>query len=147
MSCIRFTTPAQLAQLRAMAPAMLTAEQAAVLHPAPEFTASKLRRLRLLATHPNPKIRESVASSNHTPPDLFQSLANDPDERVRACVAKNTATPGEVLGSLVIDDSERVRGFLAVNFFLPADALARLANDSSTTVRELVRWRTELANA
>ena len=75
MSCIRFNTPAQRAQMALMAPAMLTAEQAAALHPAPEVTESKIRRLRLLASDPNPKIRESVASSYNTPEDLFVVLA------------------------------------------------------------------------
>lgn len=147
MSCIRFNTPAQRAQLKAMAPAMLTAEQAAALHPAPEVSPSKIARLRLLAIDPNPKIRESVASSYHTPEDVFSALARDPDEGVRACVARNESAPCDVLRGLVDDPSERVRGFLAVNFFVPADAMARLAEDSDRTVRELVRWKSELADA
>lgn len=147
MSCIRFNTPAQRAQLKAMAPAMLTAEQAAALHPAPEVTPSKIARLRLLATDTNPKIRESVASSYNTPEDVFIDLARDPDEGVRACVARNESTPCDVLRELVDDPSERVRGFLAVNFFVPADAMARLAEDSDRTVRELVRWKSALADA
>lgn len=147
MSCIRFNTPAQLAQMRAMAPAMLTAEQAATLHPSPEVTTSKLRRLRLLSADPNPKIRESVASSPNTPPDLLAALATDPDDGVRACVAKNEAAPCDVLRSLVDDSCERVRGFLAVNFFVPDDAMKRLADDQSATVRDLVRWKTELTEA
>ena len=147
MSCIRFNTPAQRAQLKAMAPAMLTAEQAAALHPAPEVTPSKIARLRLLAIDPNPKIRESVASSYHTPEDVFSTLARDPDDGVRACVARNESAPCDVLRGLVDDPSERVRGFLAVNFFVPADAMARLAEDSDRTVRELVRWKSELADA
>lgn len=147
MSCIRFNTPAQLAQMRAMAPAMLTAEQAAVLHPSPELTESKLRRLRLLSADSNPKIRESVASSHNTPADLLERLAKDPDDGVRACVAKNEAAPCDVLRGLVDDRSERVRGFLAVNFYVPEDAMARLADDRSATVRELVRWKTQLSEA
>ncbi|HQA23158.1 MAG TPA: hypothetical protein PKW13_05520 [Rhodoglobus sp.] len=147
MSCIRFNTPAQLAQMRAMAPAMLTAEQAAVLHPSPVMTESKIARLRLLATDPNPKIRERVALDNHTPTDVFEALARDSDDGVRACVARNENTPCDVLRSLVTDRSETVRGFLAVNFFVPEDAMARLAEDRSRTVRELVRWKTELASA
>lgn len=147
MSCIRFNTPAQLAQMRAMAPAMLTAEQAAVLHPSPVMTESKIARLRLLATDPNPKIRERVALDNHTPADVFEALARDSDDGVRACVARNENTPCDVLRSLVTDRSETVRGFLAVNFFVPEDAMARLAEDRSRTVRELVRWKTELASA
>lgn len=146
VSCIRFNTPAQLAQLRAMAPAMLDAEQAADLHPAPKLTASKILRLRLLAADPNPKIRESAASSQHTPEDVFVTLAGDPDEGVRACVARNESAPCDVLRSLVGDSSERVRGFLAVNFFVPQDAMERLAADASRTVRELARWKAELAD-
>ena len=147
MSCIRFNTPAQLAQMRSMAPAMLTPEQAAALHPSPEMTESKLRRLRLLASDPNPKIRESVASSRHTPEDLFVALAADPDEGVRACVARNESAPCDVLRSLAGDPSERVRGFLAVNFYVPEDAMARLADDRSATVRSLVTWKAQLATA
>ena len=147
MSCIRFNTPAQRAQMKAMAPAMLTSEQAAALHPAPPVTDSKINRLRLLATDSNPKIRESAASSYHTPEDVFEALANDPDEGVRACVARNESAPCDVLRSLATDESERVRGFLALNFFVPEDAMALLADDSSSTVRDLVRWKTELADA
>ena len=147
MSCIRFNTPAQRQQMARMAPAMLTAEEAAALHPAPEVTESKIRRLRLLASDTNPKIRESVASSYNTPEDLFVVLARDPDEGVRACVARNESTPCDVLRSLANDPSERVRGFLAVNFYVPEDAMSTLSTDSSRTVRDLVRWKTELATA
>jgi len=86
MSCIRFNTPAQLAQLRSMAPAMLTPAQAEALHPSPEITPAKINRLRLLAADRNPKIRESVASSPHTPEDVFFDLAQDTDEGVRAAL-------------------------------------------------------------
>lgn len=127
-------------------PVMLTPEEAAAQHPAPPVTASKILRLRLLATHVNPKIRESVASSPNTPHDLFESLAKDADEGVRACVARNEAVPCDVLSSLVDDESERVRGFLALNFFAPADAMARLTDDESETVQSLVRWKGSLAN-
>lgn len=147
MSCIRFNTPAQRQQMARMAPAMLTAEQAAALHPAPEVTESKIRRLRLLASDTNPKIRESVASSYNTPEDVFVALAGDPDEGVRACVARNESAPCDVLRGLVDDKSERVRGFLALNFFVPEDAMTVLAEDPSATVRDLVRWKTSLASA
>lgn len=146
MSCIRFNTPAQRQAMRDHRPAMLTAEEAAALHPAPEFTESKLRRLRLLATDPNPKIREAVASSYNTPEDLFAALANDPDEGVRGCVAKNEATPCDILRSLADDRSETVRGWVAVNYSVPADVMAKLAKDRSRTVRSLVKWKAQLAD-
>ncbi|GAB3609517.1 hypothetical protein GCM10027414_16420 [Humibacter ginsengiterrae] len=145
MSCIRFNTPAQREAMRRAAPAMLTAEEAAALHPAPPVTESKIRRLRLLAADANPKIRESVASSYNTPADLFQVLAHDPAEGVRACVARNEATPCDVLRELAGDRSELVRGWVAANYFVPEDAMARLAEDTSPVVRSLVRWKATLA--
>lgn len=147
MSCIRFNTPAQRAQLARMAPAMLTSEEAAALHPAPEWTESKIARLRLLAKHENPKIRESVASSYHTPDDVMAELAADPDEGVRACVARNETVSCDILRALADDPSERVRGFLAVNFYVPDDAMTRLFDDRSKVVRDLASWKRELAEA
>ena len=145
MSCIRFNTPAQRRQMAAMAPAMLTSEQAAALHPAPAVTESKIRRLRLLAESANPKIRESAASSYHAPVDLFERLAKDADAGVRGCVARNEAAPCDVLRELAHDADETVRGWVAVNFFVPDDVMRELADDDSATVRSLVRWKSSLA--
>lgn len=147
MSCIRFNTPAQRAQLAAMPPSMLTAEEAARLHPAPPVTESKIRRLRMLAEHPNAKIRESVASSYHTPLDVAERLARDPDEGVRSCLARNETTSCDLLRELAHDESETVRGWVAVNFFVPADVMDELAGDASETVRGLVEWKAALAAA
>lgn len=145
MSCIRFNTPAQRAQMRALAPSMVTAEEVAARHPAPPVTDSKIRRLRLLAADPNAKIRESVASSYHTPIDLFETLSRDADEGVRACVARNEAAPCDVLRELAHDTSATVRGWVAVNFFVPADVMDDLADDADETVRGLVAWKASLA--
>jgi len=133
--------------MRDHAPSMLTAEEVAALHPAPPVTESKIRRLRLLASNANPKIRESVASSYNTPEDLFTALAADPEESVRSCVARNEATPCDILRALADDTSETVRGWVAVNFFVPADVMERLASDPSDTVRALVAWKASLADA
>jgi len=145
MSCIRFNTPAQRAQLQALAPSKMTAAEAAALHPAPAVTDSKIRRLRLLATHSNPKIRESVASSYHTPVDVFETLSRDADEGVRACVARNEAAPCDVLRELSHDESATVRGWVAVNFYVPDDVMRELADDGDATVRGLVAWKSSLA--
>jgi hypothetical protein len=147
MSCIRFNTPAQRQAMRDHRPVMLTPEEAAAAHPAPPVTASKIKRLRLLAADGNPKIRESAASSYHTPEDVFATLATDADEGVRSCVARNETAPCDVLRSLVDDPSERVRGFLALNFFVPSDVMEQLADDPSETVRGLVGWKSALALA
>ncbi|HEY4226002.1 MAG TPA: hypothetical protein VGM70_09330 [Pseudolysinimonas sp.] len=147
MSCIRFNTPAQRAQMRAAAPAMLTPEEAAARHPAPPVTDSKIRRLRLLAESPNPKIRESVASSYNTPAELFERLAHDVDAGVRGCVARNEAAPCDVLRELSHDADETVRGWVAVNFFVPEDVMRELSGDPSGTVRSLVGWKASLAQS
>jgi hypothetical protein len=149
MSCIRFNTPAQRQALREAAPSMLTADEAAARaatsHPAPPVTESKIARLRMLAADANPKIRESAASSYHTPEDVMASLARDPDAGVRGWVARNEATPCGILRFLADDESEMVRGWLAVNYYVPADVMDRLRDDPSETVRSLVRWKSELA--
>lgn len=147
MSCIRFNTPAQRAQLAAASPRMLTAEEAASQHPAPPVTESKIRRLRMLAQSANPKIRESVASGYYTPDDLAQQLARDSDEGVRACLARNETTSCDLLRELSHDSSDAVRGWVAVNFFVPADVMDELADDPSETVRALVRWKRSLAES
>jgi hypothetical protein len=144
MSCIRFNTPAQRAQMAAMAPRMLTPGGAARLHPAPPVTESKIRRLRVLSTDANPKIRESVASSYHTPADIAEQLAHDPDEGVRACLARNETTSCDLLRYLAHDESEAVRGWVAVNYYVPADVMDELAEDESSVVRQLVAWKTGL---
>lgn len=131
--------------MAAAAPSMLTAEEAAHLHPAPPVTDSKIARLRLLADDANPKIRESVASSYHAPAELYARLARDPDAGVRGCVARNEATPCDVLRELAHDPSATVRGWVAVNFFVPADVMDELAADESETVRGLVAWKASLA--
>ena len=145
MSCIRFNTPAQRAQLRAAAPTMLRPEELAARHPAPPVTESKIRRLRVLAEHENPKIRESVASSYHLPDDLALRLARDPDPGVRAVLARNETVSCELLRELAHDDAEAVRGWVAVNYFVPAEVMTELASDESATVRSLVAWKASLA--
>ena len=131
--------------MAAMAPSMITAEEAAALHPAPPVTESKIARLRILAANPNPKIRESVASSYHAPEDVFEALAKDPDAGVRSWIARNETVSCDILRSLADDESEAVRGFLALNFYVPADVMEKLADDESDTVRGLVKWKSELA--
>ena len=147
MSCIRFNTPAQRRQMAAMAPSMITAEEAASLHPAPPVTASKINRLRAMAKDANPKIRESVASSYHVPEDVVAALVKDPDAGVRSWLARNETISCDFLRDLADDESEAVRGFLALNYYVPADVMERLAEDESATVRGLVEWKAQLATS
>jgi len=131
--------------MAAMSPEMLSVTEVSSRHPAPPVTEGKINRLRLLATHANPKIRESVASSYHAPADVVEQLAKDPDQGVRGCLARNEVTPCDVLRDLAHDESEMVRGWVAVNFFVPADVMEQLAEDPSPVVRGLVAWKSSLA--
>lgn len=147
MSCIRFNTPAQRAQLALHAPHRQTPDEVAAQHPAPPVTESKIRRLRLLARNADPKIRESVASSHHTPADVAIALASDSDDGVRACLARNESTSCDLLRALAADVSPTVRGWVAVNYYVPADVMDELAEDPDPTVRALVGWKASLAEA
>ena len=145
MSCIRFNTPAQLAQLDALRADPALSSEAVAQFRSPEVTESKIARLRLLASHRNPKIRESVALSYHVPEDVMWDLARDKNEGVRVCVARNESTPCDILRELAGDRSEQVRSWVAVNFYVPEDAMLRLADDPSESVRRLVAWKSQLA--
>lgn len=147
MSCIRFNTPAQRQAMRDHAPVMQDPREVAAVHPAPPVTASKINRLRVLAGNPNPRIRESVASSYHAPEELLAELARDPDEGVRSWLARNETASCDILRSLADDESERVRGFLALNYHVPADVMEKLADDESDTVRGLVEWKAQLVSS
>src|SRR5215210_3016159 len=108
MSCIRFTTTAQRDAMRQDASALAAGDQA-ILHLSPPVTESKITRLRLLAAHERPGIRQSVASNRHAPQDLLRVLATDRDAAVRGEVAKNEATELDLLEALSHDRDARVR--------------------------------------
>jgi hypothetical protein len=144
MSCIRFNTPAQQAQIRE---ALLTGrphDEPVAQFLSPSVTESKVARLVAMAHDPNPKIRESVALSYHAPTAIYEALATDPDPGVRECLARNPQATCDVLRTLASDSSERVRAFVAVNYNVPEDTMEALASDPSDLVRALVDWKTRL---
>lgn len=145
MSCIRFNTPAQRAQLDRLRADKKLADTAVAQFLGPEFGESKINRLRIMAGDKNPKIRESVALSYHVPEDVMWALAKDKNESVRVCVARNETTPCDILRHLSHDKSEQVRCWVAVNFYVPQDAMEKLAQDKSEAVRKLVAWKADLA--
>ena len=146
MSCIRFNTPAQRAQLDILRSDNKLAETAVAQFLGPEFGESKINRLRIMATDKNPKIRESVALSYHVPEEVMWALAKDKNEGVRICVARNESTPCDILRFLGSDKSAQVRSWVAVNYYVPADVMEILASDSSSDVRRLVQWKADLAS-
>lgn len=145
MSCIRFNTPAQFAQLDALRADKKLSETAISQFLGPQFGESKIERLRLLAADKNPKIRESVALSYHVPIDEMWALAKDKNEGVRICVSRNETTPLEILRFLSNDKSSQVRSWIAVNFFTPQETLNFLSQDKSESVRMLVAWKADMS--
>jgi len=81
MSCIRFNTTAQRAQL-AQASSGPRKDEPVAAFLSPEITQSKVDRVAKLAADPNPKIRESAALSYHAPLAVYEALSKDPNERV-----------------------------------------------------------------
>ena len=144
MSCIRFNTPAQQAQIRDALLQGRTGEEPVAKFLSPTVTESKVKRIIAMSIDSNPKIRESAALSYHAPQSVYEKLATDPDQGVRECLARNTHTPCDVLRLLANDPSERVRAFVAVNYSVPEDAMETLADDASELVRALVSWKTSL---
>jgi hypothetical protein len=140
MSCIRFTTKAQREAMRADAGALAAGDQA-ILHLSPPVTESKITRLRLLAAHARPTIRQSVASNRHAPQDLLRELAADRDAGVRGEVAKNEATDPELVASLSHDRDARVRCWAVLNPVLPDARVRELEADPDAQVRRLAGWR------
>ena len=145
MSCIRFNTPAQRAQLDRLRADKVLADTSIAQFLGPEFGETKIQRLRVMAKDKNPKIRESVALSYHVPDDVMWELARDKNEGVRICVARNERVSCDILRHLASDKSTQVRSWVAVNYYVPADAMKKLADDVSEDVRKLVAWKAGLA--
>ena len=144
MSCIRFNTPAQQAQIREALLQGRAGEDPVAQFLSPAVTESKVKRIVSMSKDPNPKIRESAALSYHAPTAVYEALSRDPNQGVRECLARNQHAPCDVLRTLATDSSERVRAFVAVNYSVPEDAMDTLAQDDSELVRALVEWKTEL---
>lgn len=140
MSCIRFTTTAQLAAMRRDAAEIALGDQA-VLHLSPPVTESKIARLRLLAAHDRAGIRQSVAANRHAPQDLLEALATDRDAGVRGEVAKNETTAAALVEVLSHDRDARVRCWAVLNPVLPDERVQQLQADRDAQVARLAGWR------
>jgi hypothetical protein len=140
MSCIRFTTNAQREAIRRDAAALADGDQA-ILHLSPPVTASKLARLRQLATHARAGIRQSAASNRHAPQDLLRTLASDHDAAVRGEVARNEAADPALVERLSHDRDARVRCWAVLNPALPDDRVRELTADGDAQVARLAGWR------
>ncbi len=139
MSCIRFNTGPQRAAMRDAA--ALAPGDSAILHLAPPVTASKLDRLRLLAAHPRPGIRQSVASNRHAPADLLTRLGADPSPEVRGEVARNATSDPVLVERLSRDADPRVRCWAVLNPGLGDARVRELAGDGDAQVARLAGWR------
>jgi hypothetical protein len=140
MSCIRFSTTAQRDAMRQDAAALAAGDQA-LLHLSPPVTESKIARLRLLAAHDRPGIRQSVASNRHAPQDLLRALASDRDAAVRGEVARNEASEPVLVEGLSHDRDARVRCWAVLNPVLPDERVRELRSDPDAQVARLAGWR------
>jgi len=139
VSCISFLTPEQRATLGQVT-CELSPEEVLAAHPMPPVTEGTLRRIRLMAASPDPKIRAAAASKRQAPPETLAALASDADPAVRGTVAQNESAGPEVLWRLAADEAAQVRGWVAANRTCPSELLDRLAGDPDETVRKVVAW-------
>ncbi len=139
MSCISFLSPEQRATLGQVT-CELTPDEVRAAHPMPPVTDGTLRRIRLMATSPDPQIRAAAASKRQTPPETLEALGRDADLLVRSSVARNDTAAPDVLRRLGGDASAQVRGWVAANRACPIDVLDTLADDRDDTVRKVVAW-------
>ena len=72
----------------------------------------------------NSDVREAVAGSRLSRPDVLGALVEDNDQRVRSAVAGNPSCPLDLLMRLASDNDETVRGCAAGNPSFPPDALS-----------------------
>ena len=77
-----------------------------------------------MAHSPNRDVREAIAGSRLSPPDVLAVLAADNDPMVRSAVAGNPACSLDLLKRFVSDSDETVRGCAAGNPSYPRDALS-----------------------
>ncbi len=139
VSCISFLSPEQRATLGQVT-CELSPDEVRAAHPMPPVTAGTLRRIRLMATSPDPQIRAAAASKRQTPPETLETLGRDADLIVRSSVARNDSAAADVLRRLGRDASAQVRGWVAANRVCPTDVLDTLADDPDETVRKVVTW-------
>ncbi len=65
--------------------------------------------LRILADHPDWRVRTAVAAKRKLSEDLFELLSEDSSEIIRQTIAYNKKTPVRILQKLLSDPEEMVR--------------------------------------
>jgi hypothetical protein len=68
-----------------------------------------LNIVKVLATHPDWRVRSRIAEKRKTPPDILWELAKDANETVRSCVVNNAKTPQEIVEFLLDDSWETIK--------------------------------------
>ncbi|GAA1742537.1 hypothetical protein [Aeromicrobium alkaliterrae] len=135
MSCVSFWGPDARERMVAAMAAPPVATFAS-----PGVSDGKLRRVALMATSPDPRVRESAALNAHVPVEVLESLAVDPEMSVRCCVARSPQASPEVLTWLARDESAPVRRWVGAHPVTPPEVMDSLAEDPDVGVREVVQW-------
>ena len=135
MSCVSFWGPGTRERMVAAMAAPPVATFAS-----PGASEGKLRRVALMATSPDPRVRESAALNAHVPAEVLVSLAADSEMSVRCCVARSPQATPEVLERLAADASAPVRRWVAAHRATPSSVMDLLAEDPDAGVREVVQW-------
>lgn len=83
--------------------------------------------LRQLASHPEVRVRQMVASHPNTPQDILVEAAKSVE--LYYYVAQNPSTPGNILDDLATHNQNQISGAIAVNPSTPGYVLERIAQN------------------
>jgi 8-oxo-dGTP pyrophosphatase MutT (NUDIX family)/GNAT superfamily N-acetyltransferase len=92
--------------------------------------------VRSLVTHPNPTVRNRIATRQDLAPEHVHQLSLDEDPTVRRAVAQRPNTSEEITSRLASDPDFQVREALAFRKELPHDIAQQLALDPDWRVQQ-----------
>ncbi len=94
--------------------------------------------LERLARHPEPRIRNAVATNRDIPPSVAHQLTKDPFVDVRYALARNPKTPPEILLEFAHYRHILMRESVANNPSAPVEALAILLENSGFQLQQTI---------
>ncbi len=101
----------------------------------PQSPPSLLERL---ASHPEPRVRNAVATNRAIPPSVAHQLTKDPFIDVRYALARNPSTPPDILLEFARYRHILMRESVANNPSAPVEALSILLENSGWQLQQII---------
>ncbi len=94
--------------------------------------------LEMFASHPEPRVRNAVATNHAIPPNVARQLAKDPFIDVRYALARNPSVPPELLIEFARYRHILMRESVARNPSAPLEALSILLENSGLQLQQTI---------